>query len=144
MPGIALRQTAYDHEFVEARIVVMLQELLSAIGVVAENDESLTEEEHALACYLTFYRQVDQCVSEIPAASRLKGKHRTTKRALRGMLKRMEAADLPAEHDADGVQQPTMLAFGELAIEFIETVHKVMHDETRQYARDAVVKAFIE
>ena len=71
-------------------------------------------------------------------------KHRTAKRALRGMLKRMGSTDLPAEYDADGVQQPTMLAFGELAIEFIETVHKVMHDETRQYARDAVVKAFIE
>lgn len=144
MNTIALRPTAYDHEFVEARVVVMLQELLGAIGVVAENDDTLSEEEHALACYLTFYRQIEQCLEEIPPASRLKGKHRTAKRALRAMLSRMKVSNVADEFDGDGIGEPTMLAFGELAIEFIETIHKVMHDDTRQYARDAVVKVFAE
>lgn len=142
MSGIALRPGAYDHEFVEQRVVVMLQELLNAIGVVAENDDALTEEEHALACYLTFYMQIEQCVSEIPPASRLKGKHRTTKRLLRSMLKRMKATDIAEEHDSGTLGQPAMLAFGDLAIDFIESVHKVMHDDTRQYARDSIVKGF--
>ena len=142
MNGIALRPTAYDHEFVESRVVVMLKELIGAIGVVAEASDSLSEEEHALACYLTFYRQIDACASEIPAASKLKSKHRTVKRALKSMLERMKSGNLAEEFDGDGIQNATMMAFGELAIEFIEVVHKVMLDATRQYARDSIVKAF--
>tara|TARA_R110000824_G_scaffold103783_4_gene246466 strand:- start:3221 stop:3652 length:432 start_codon:yes stop_codon:yes gene_type:complete len=140
--SVALRPTAYDHDYVEGRIVVMLDELLKAIGVVAGNDESLTEEEHALACYLTFNRHIHACVVEIPAASRLKGKHRTAKRALRSMLSQIKDHNLAVEHDGGGLEQATMLAFGELAIDFLETIHKVMLDDTRQYARDAVVKEF--
>ena len=142
MNGIAPRATAYDHEFVEMRVVSMLQEVLEAIRVVAENDDSLTDKEHALACYLTFYRQIDECVWEIPSASKLKSKHRTAKRALRAMLERMKTVNLADEFDNDGIQEPTMLAFGELAIEFIEVTHKIMLDATRQFARDSIVKAF--
>ena len=140
--SVALRPTAYDHDFVEGRIVVMLDELLKAIGVVAENDESLTEEEHALACFITFSRQIHACVDEIPPASKLKGKHRTAKRALKAMLSRIKDHNLAEEHDDGGLNQTTMLAFGELAIDFLETIHKVMLDDTRQWARDAVVKEF--
>ena len=142
--SIALRPTAYDHEFVEGRVVVLLQELLDAIGVVAGGSEKMTEEEHALACYLTFYRHIDACVSEIPPASKLKGKHRVVKRVMRSMLKRMKAVNVAEEFDGDGIKAETTTAFGELAIEFIETVHKVMLDNTRQYAREALARSFSE
>lgn len=142
MNGIALKPGAYDHEFVETRVVVMLQELLAAIAVAAIGDETLTEAEHALACFLTFYRQIDQCVDEVPQASRLKGKHRTVKRLMRSMLSKMKDMGLAEEHDAGGVSEASAADFAQLAIDFIETTHKVMLDSTRQYARDAMVKGF--
>ena len=142
MNGIALRPGAYDHEFVEGRVVVMLKELISAIAVAAANDDALTEGEHALACYLTFYQQIDSCANEIPPASKLKSKHRTAKRLFKSMLKKMKDVPLADEHDGDGINNATSLDFAQLAIDFIESTHKVMLDTTRQYARDSIVKAF--